>query len=145
MIQAMRFAATLLLIAAMGCSASSFGRSRGKYVGEVQRLNNTTLIVTYYGERGSPDQTFQVPASSGNYEAYLDMVGGVINPGQTKKVACSIGRISMLANGDLVYNVAPGPRRPDAREDVERGSARHEALIRNYPDLTPGHFRPIPC
>jgi hypothetical protein len=114
-------------------------------VGAVQRSNASTLLVTYYGEPDLPPKTIEVPSSAGNYDAYLDMVGGEVRMGEKREIPCSIGRVSMLANGDLLYNIAPAADRPDAVEHVTRGTARYDELLNAYPGLTAGHFRLIRC
>ena len=133
-----------VLLAVMVAACSTMPPTSGPS-GAVERKDVSTLLVTYYRDRDMRSRTFVVPSSSRNYEAYLDMVGGSVAVGEKKQISCSIGRVSMLPNGDLIYNIAPQPGRPEAVETVEQGSERYQSLLQMYSDLTPGHSRPIQC
>lgn len=113
-------------------------------VGSVARLDERTIQVTYFNPPSEGGNVVRMLRSDDrNYQAYIDMVGGSLNKGEEKLIPLSIGRVTMLDDGSLLYEITESqePLRPGAREYVKKGTERYASLLRKYPDLTPGHFR----
>ena len=130
----------------IACTSSRLDGTANNADGSVERMNDVTIKVTYFNNNfEGGDTVLTVTATDQNYDAYIDMAGGTVAIGETRMIPHSIGRVTMLDSGDLLYEVAESkePLRPSAREYVKQGTDRHSDLIRMFPDLSPGHFRLI--
>ncbi len=130
----------------MACACAGLESAATKAVGSVERIDNSAIRVTYFNPPSEGGNTvLSVTVTDRNYDAYIDMGGGTVAVGETRMIPHSIGRVTMLDTGDLLYEVteSQAPSRPGAREYVKRGTDRYSYLMRKFPDLLPGHFRLI--